>query len=409
MLIAGAKLIDIAARSLFVLIALYALPVHATGQLGLALTLIGFFTFLCGFERYADLQRRMVGTSDVQTDRLIVSTLLFYSVNYALWLPVLLALLVLWVKLPWSLAGLSLVIAIGEHLSNEVYRIALVAPRHRSLLFAVLAKNVATLTIVASLVWSSAATLYIGDVLIAWSVTSFIGLMAVVFGFTRTWAFGTLSAAGAAGLSRTEQYRASRTHFVIGLVALAALQSDRFVVGSLLTLEQSGLYFRHIFLAAFVYQFFNVVSYNRVAARVYVHVRAGRPTAARDVIHRELKIALPIALLLIALLLIIDVSWLPAGPSVQTLRPPYLAVLLFGFMIRAVADYNALLLNGAYRERDILVSQSIALALSIVVNIVLTRSFGVSGSVCVLTFGSLVYLALSGLCARRAVQLKIAT
>ncbi len=89
MLIAATKLVDIAARSLFVLLALYALPVRSTGLFGLALTLIGFFAFLSGFERYADLQRRMVDTTDGQADRLIISTLIFYSVNYALWLPVL--------------------------------------------------------------------------------------------------------------------------------------------------------------------------------------------------------------------------------------------------------------------------------------------------------------------------------
>ncbi|HYJ10974.1 MAG TPA: hypothetical protein VEX18_18255, partial [Polyangiaceae bacterium] len=111
MLIAVMKLGDTAARSLFVLIALYTLPERTTGQFGLALTLIGFFAFLCGFERYADLQRRLVGKSTAEADQLILWAVRFFAVNHLLWTPVLLTLLLYWVDLEASLAGLCLIIA----------------------------------------------------------------------------------------------------------------------------------------------------------------------------------------------------------------------------------------------------------------------------------------------------------
>jgi len=409
MLIASAKLADIAARSLFVLLVLYSLPVRSTGQFGLILTLIGFFTFLAGFERYADLQRRMVGANEQDTDRLIVSTLRFYALNYSIWLPVLLVLLVVWVQLPMTDALICGVIALGEHLSNEVYRIALIAPRHRPVLFAVLAKNLITLAAVAALLWRRAAVFDIGTVLIVWGCVSFIGLIAIAIGFTKTWAFDSFAAAGGAKLGQMQQYCASRVHFMIGLVALAALQIDRLVVGSLLPLEQSGLYFRHVFLASFVYQLFNVVSYNRVSARVYAQARAGAPMLARRTIRREMKILVPVTVVLAFLSWNLDVSLLPPKPAIQTLRPPYLAILLLAFLVRAIADYNALLLNAVYREQGILIAQSIALFLSLALYVVLTHAFGIAGTVCTLLLGSGIYLIGSGVYARRSPELKIAS
>lgn len=401
MLIAATKLADIAARSLFVLLVLYALPVRSTGQFGLALTLIGFFTFLAGFERYADLQRRMIGTSGVQTDRLILSTLRFYALNHLMWLPVLLALLVLWVQLPLSVALLCGVIAVGEHLSNEVYRIALIAPRHRPVLFAVLAKNVVTLAVIAALLWSRPSAFDIDGVLTAWAATSFVGLLAIAIGFTRTWAFDSFADAGGAGLRRRAQYRASRTHFLIGLVALGALQADRLVAGALLTLEQSGLYFRHIFLASFAYQVFNVASYNRVAPRVYEQAHARRPAQAKAVIRRELKRLVPAAALLVALFYAISHSGLGHLKALQSINPDYLALLTLGFLVRAFADFNALLLNAVYSERDVFISQLAALALAVGFNIVLTHLYGMDGTVATLVIGSAAYYLISRARTRR--------
>ena len=74
-LTAALKLTDIAARSLFVLLALFALPARETGQFGLLLTLIGFFSFVVGFERYLDLQRGLARLAASEGDQLVVSTL----------------------------------------------------------------------------------------------------------------------------------------------------------------------------------------------------------------------------------------------------------------------------------------------------------------------------------------------
>jgi O-antigen/teichoic acid export membrane protein len=396
MLIAATKLADIAARSLFVLLVLYALPVRSTGQFGLALTLIGFFSFLSGFERYADLQRRMIGTSEQQTDRLIVSTLRFYAGNYLVWSPALIALLMLWAQLPLTSTLLCLLIALGEHLSNEVYRIALIAPRHRPVLFAVLAKNILTLATVVTLLWSRPSSFDIDLVLVVWATTSLVGLLAIAFGFMKTWAFESFAAAGGAQLTQLNQYRSSRTHFMIGLVAMAALQADRLVAGALLSLEQSGLYFRHIFLASFAYQVFNVGSYNRIAPTVYGHAHAGQPWLAKAAIRRELTMLVPLAGLLVGGIYAVDHVGLEKVKALESINPHYLAILVMGYLIRAFADFNALQLNAVYSERLVFIAQAGAVSLAIAVNVVLTKHFGIAGAVVALVLGSTAYLIASG-------------
>ena len=396
MLIAATKLADIAARSLFVLLVLYALPVRSTGQFGLALTLIGFFAFLSGFERYVDLQRRVVGISNRQADELIVSTVRFCALNYVLWLPVLFAMLVLWVQLSITSALLCLVVAMGEQLSNEVYRIALIVPRHRPVLFAVLAKNVLTLAAVVSLLVYRPTAFDVEIVLAVWATTSFLGLLTVGAGFTKTWAFESFATAGGAGLSQRNQYRSSRTHFMVGLVAMAALQADRVVVGALLSLEQSGLYFRHMLLASFAYQIFNVASYNRIARIVYGHIAAGRPWLAKGAIRRELKMLVPLAALLVGVFYAVDQAGVGSVKTLQSINPHYLAILTLGYLIRAFADFNALQLNAVYSEHHVFIAQACAVSLAVVVNVVLTKHFGIAGTVVTLVLGSTAYLIASG-------------
>ena len=401
MLIALTKLADIAARSLFVLLGLYALPIRSTGQFGLALTLLGFFTFFAGFERYLDLQRRMVGTDEAQTDRLIISTLRFYAVNYLLCVPVLLALLLLWVQLPPWLAFMCAVVGLGEHLSNEVYRIALIARRHRPVLFAVLGKNVALLAVVAAVLWQQPALFSLDMLLATWALFSLVGIGAITVAFTRTWAFSSFAQAAGAGLRQRPQYLASRTHFLIGLVALTSLQTDRLVAGALLTLEQSGVYFRHIFLASFAYQVFNVASYNRIAPVVYAHTHAHQPALARAAIRRELKRLVPAAALVAGAFYLLGSPLFDGVAATRSINPNFLALLTLGYLVRAFADFNALLLNGVYAERDVFTSQLAALTFAVVMNLTLTHLFGIAGTVITLVLGAAAYFIASSISIRK--------
>ncbi|HYH42456.1 MAG TPA: hypothetical protein VD867_10755, partial [Burkholderiales bacterium] len=210
-------------------------------------------------------------------------------------------------------------------------------------------------------------------------------------------------------LSLRDQYGASKTHFMIGVVALVALQSDRLMVGGLLTLEESGVYFRHVFVASFVYQVFNIGSYNRLAPRVYAHVVAGQPALARAAIWREMSWLVPSTLVVLAATPFIDLSGLSRRfkglSALSSIVPLYLAVLVFGYLVRTVADYNALLLNSIYREREIFVSQVSSAGLALASNLVLTSTFGIAGTVATVVLGASCYAGLSSLCLQRNRQL----
>lgn len=402
MWVALIKLADTAARSLFVLIVLYTLQPRSTGQFGLALTLIGVFSFLYGFERYIDVQRRIVNQEAAAADRMLLQTLSFYGANYLLWGPLLIALLLLWVELDWVLALSCLLISIGEHLSNEIYRFVLVLGRHRGVLVSVLTKNVVLLVVVAPNLFLGEAGLALRQILWTWAGVSVLALGVAALIFVR----GTAAAASVAAAPFAEHFRASRTHFMIGIVALLALQADRLVVGGLLTLEQSGIYFRHIFVASFIYQIFNVASYNRIAPRVYGHVMGGRHLQGRATVRQEIRIFVPLTLLFIAALAALRPLELPLADAAASVSPRFLAILTFAFLVRATADYNALLLNSVFRERDTFIAQLTAVSAALLLSLVLTRELGMTGTAVALIAGAAIYLAASTFYVRRQPQFR---
>jgi O-antigen/teichoic acid export membrane protein len=396
MWIAALKLGDIAARSLFLLVVLYVLPERSSGQFGLSLTLIALFGFLSGFERYLDLQRVLVGKSERESDRLIVSALHFFALGYALWLPPLALLLALWVKLDAVCVGLLLVIAVAEHLATEAYRIALISSRHRWLLLVSLGKNLLLLACVIVLLRTAAFEFSLPLVLLLWAALSLTSVLLAAGVFART-------AAPATGSTEPEvpgfgdQYRSSRTHFIIGLVALASLQLDRLLAGALLSLEVSGIYFRHVFVAAAAYQALGVISHNRIMKGLYANVFGGDVAAARSLARRELRRYVALSVLVIIGIVLLSASGLLSHQALRSIVPAYLAGLMLAYLVRGVADYNALLLNAAYRERDIFRSQLAAVLVTLAGAGALTATWGIAGLIAAMLAGASAYLLLTSL------------
>lgn len=390
-LTAALKLADIAARSLFVLLALFSLPARETGQFGLLLTLIGFFAFGVGYERHPDLQRNLARLDPAHADQLVFSTLRLYAAHYLVAIPVLTALLVGWVDLPPSLAAAVVVIAVGEHMANEAYRLAVVLPRFRILMTVGLAKNLVLLAGGASLWWWGGRALQLPTALLAWAVLSLLSLAVLVAACRRR-----IPGRGGSVTPLATQWRVSRTHFLIGLVAILSLQADRLVAGSFLGLETAGIYFRHVFLASVAYQALGVLSFNRVLPAVYRRLAAGDDTGARLILRREKRIVVPLCLTIAgatSTLALLDASrW----SILKKVVPVYLALLVLSFLIRGLADYNTLLLNGAYHERDVFRSQLTAMTVSIIAGVFAAQHFGLPGLLLTTLLGSILYLIFSG-------------
>lgn len=389
MLTAIIKLLEVAARSLFVLIAIYTLPIRSSGEFGLTLTLIGMFSFLCGFERYVDLQRSIIGVTSEEEDNQIYSVLRFFLANYILWIPLLAILLYYWISLPAETVLLLLIIAVSEHLTNEFYRIALITHKHRSVLFISMFKNIILLCLIS---YHLLKTPYDFNQLIAiWTSLSALGLVISLALFTKT-STPLAKLSCYEQISIPNQYKKSATHFKIGLVALLAVQADRLIAGGFLTIEDSGVYFRHIFIALSVYQVLGVISFNRVMPKVYASFRKKDTLTATSIILRERLNYFSLSIVMIILACIIKALPMGGYHMVQNVNLMYLTILLVSYLIRGIADFNVMSLNALYHEKYVFFAHLITVTTSAIISIVLTSTFGLIGLIITVLIAASIYL-----------------
>ena len=389
------KLIDIAARTIFVLMLLYLLPNRDAGQFGLALTLGSLFSFVCGFERYVDLQRQLVGCAAQLVDRKLFATLWFFIFNYVLWLPILSMFLILWAHIDdWNLV-LYLIIAIVEHLSNEVYRLALIETRYRHLLWVSLIKNLVLLLVMCGVASHNPNNINLTNSLLGWASLS---IVVALFGFylVRRQSKTIVSKIEMVSIKAVliDGYKNSLTHFIVGAVAVLSVQVDRLIVGGLLDLDNSGIYFRHVMLASVIYQATGVLSHNRILFNVYDKANSWKIEDINLIIRRELFIIVPSTLMLISTVLLIGISNMNYIFNILNINSVYLAALLFGYLLRTVADYKSLVLNAGFKERYILRSQIIALCVVIPVSVILTTLYDNWGAIISVNVGALTILIL---------------
>jgi O-antigen/teichoic acid export membrane protein len=390
------KLLDVGARSLFVLLGLFALPARETGQFGLLLILTAFFAFFAGYERYLDLQRGLARLDAAAGDRLVLSTLRLYAVNYLIAIPMLVACLMFWADLPGSLAAMGVLVAVGEHLSNEAYRVAVILRRYRQLFIIAAGKNGLLVVTASALWWLEGMSLTLSTLMALWSGLSMGTLLVLGVAFLRR-----TSRSNGSMTPLVQQITASRTHFVIGLTAVLSLQIDRLIAGAFLPLETSGVYFRHVFLASVAYQALGIVSFNRIMPIVYRHVARREIAPAVSLVRRERVIVvlayagLAVAAMSLETLKVYDL------PSLDRVVPAYLGFLILAFMIRNLADYNSLLLNASFRERDVLRSQLVGLIVSFLTAISLAPQLGILGLLISILLGASGYLVASTVLRRR--------
>lgn len=395
MTIALLKLLDIALRALFFLIPLYLLDPRAAGQFGLLNTLVALSTFLVGFEHYRVMQRQLAKTDETETHALIASVIPFFCANYIVVAPILAVLIVFWLELPLYDAVLGLVIVIGEHLSNETYRLAVVSEKHRSYFSIALSKNFAGLMILLGVIGIQGSGLSLVTILEIWAGASAFGLI-IVCGFYLRGKPPSLTGFRWTPVGLTEQYHAALTHFIIGLVALCSVQIDRIVIGGVSDLETAGIYFKNLFIAASVYQVVTVTIHNRFISGLYQAATHARNLQAIAVIRRESFRATMVYLTVIAAVLV-AAAWTEILELIGrgTLKVEYLIGLLLAFVLRTIADHYCAFLNAYLEERSILVAHFSAACITAVLSMVLTSAAGISGTVTSVIIGSATLLVLS--------------
>lgn len=374
------KMADVAARAGFVLTATYGLAIAQAGQFGLIATLVGLFAFAFNFERQIDIQRRSAGEPHPVFDRHVTQALKFFAFNWAVMVPVFVLAVALWTHVGWPILILAVIVVVAEHLSNQAYQYALINHRYYPMLLIVAAKNGLLAAVVLYRALFARDGFDIVFVMELWAVGAVLSTIGLGLLFLRLRDAAPKPRPFDFDRDILGQHRASMTHFMIGLIAILILQFDRLAVGGLMSLEQTGLYFRHTLLVAFAYQAFNIASFNRITPTIFA--------AAKVETIRQLTVRVTREYLktLIGVPLLLSAAWgldrITGGvwSTRFDLSLLLMGLLLLGFMLRAAADFPALIMNGRHEERFVLRCQVIAFVVGGVLLIGLTWRFGVWGA-----------------------------
>lgn len=375
----GTKLLDTVARGLFVLICTYRLPLDEAGRFGLLATVIGLLAFGLGYERQIDMQRQIAGRSPSAIRQRMVDTLRFFRAHYLVVLPITM-LAATWAGVSaWTLT-LATIVVIGEHLSNQAYQAVVLNSRAFPLMVAVSAKNSLQLLAVLYLSWSEPEALTPLSILQVWALTS-IGYVAIAGVWWLIWVREPMSLKGDELPTQTIwlQYQASSFHFLIGAVAVAALQIDRLLIAGALAPIDIGVYFRHVTITSLALQVFNIASFNRVAPGVYQLARQKAWGRASQVVKVEytrfaLLFAGSVTLALLA-------DQMLGNPTRRLgLQATFLMVITVAVLLRTAADYKGLFLLSMGGDRALFRNQATAVAVGAGGMLLLTWGYHLPGA-----------------------------
>ncbi|MDM7980532.1 MAG: hypothetical protein QUV71_09360 [Rhizobium sp.] len=399
MIIVILKLLEIGTRAIFIVLATYALDLSQAGLFGFLVTLQGLASFAFGYERYIDIQRRLAGEPAGRIDQQVRKTFFFFCANYLGMLPVFAIGLVLSSTMSPMIILLLCVIAVAEQLMNQGYFLTILDRRYVGMLVVSSAKNVFLLAALVALFVAAPHKAQVETILSLWAATLVVSaaLLLVVWRVKRRTDVPPLSVSGRDIL---DQYKHSRTHFLVGLVAVVVLQFDRIAVGSLLPFDQAGIYFRHVMVVGLVYQVFGIFSANAITLNVYRRAKEGSFEEA----SREARRFYPLMILaLVAMLAVFLAGWTFLGSygAHYHLNAVYFVALFAAASLRIRADLNLILFNAFRREKTILKLQLASFGVSAIMLIGLTRIYGISGTIAAGLIGAIFYLSISTVAIRR--------
>jgi len=388
------KFIEVFTRAVFVVGTAYSLRLEAAGQFGVVATLVGLFAFAFNWERQVDIQRRNAGGSDAEFDRAVAAAVPFWGFNQLLMMPLFIGAVWVLAKLTPFEMVLAAIIVSCEHVANQTYQMALISKRYTVFLGIVAGKNVAVLGAVLPFVVFAPSQLTLDYALGVWAIGQLV--CAILVG--ALWLARRVKSAHDDGLTAwqriTAQHRASFTHFQMGFVAILMLQYDRLVVRALVPLDETGVYFRHILIVSFVYQFFNVASFNRVMPSIFAAARTENDGQLFARLRPEIVRMFAVVAIGFAISVGIDAATGHMITAKYHLSIIFAGVLVSAALIRIVADFTGMILNARHREALVLRQQIVTFAVTAPVLAVLTHFIGIGGAVAASLVASVLYLAL---------------
>ncbi len=379
MFIAIIKLLEVLARSMFILATSFTLPIEEAGKFGIIVTVISLFSFVISWERYIDLQRVVAGEDKVSFDRNVLDTIQFFIFNYAIFLPIFIFFLGIWVDLSWPLIALCVLILVGEQVSQQSYLIALLNKVYKVFLWILLARSLVLLISVLAFILINNGSIDLDYVACAWAATS----LATVMVISTMWKFKTDHGRHQNSFSFKErifkQHKASLIHFSIGLLSVLALQFDRLAVGTLLSFTDAGMYFRNVMLAGFLLQFVNIACYNRMMPTLLAMGKQGEHQRQIRCAMRELVKTLTVCVLGGLALLVLDKA--SGGVLFERYALSWLLIvpLFCAVFVRTSGDFGALILHSRHREKRVLAAQAMSVCAGLVLLVFFAPRFQAFG------------------------------
>jgi O-antigen/teichoic acid export membrane protein len=270
-----------------------------------------------------------------------------------------------------------------------------VQPRYHRLVGLVAARNLLLLPLIFYAAFVDPGQARLDFVLLGWAAISIVSTLLIVPLWLRRMEFAPVEQPAPVASGLFAQHRASLIHFGIGMLGIVALQIDRLTVGGLLPFDQVGIYFRHVLLVSFAYQFFNIASYNRKVPLIFARARTHDVADALAIVRRELVKVFAVVFAGYGLLWLADQVTHGVLTARFSLSLALAGFLVLGALIRIAADYRGLILNSRMREAWVLRHQLIAFACGTALMVALTLLYGMWGTAAAIAITSSLYLALN--------------
>jgi hypothetical protein len=398
------KFIEVFTRAAFVVGTSYSLSLSGAGQFGIVATLVGLGAFAFNWERQVDIQRRYVDATPQIFDRAVVAAVQFWGFNQLVMMPLFVLACAFMAHLtPWQLL-LAAIIVSGEHIANQTYQLALISKRYWHFIGIVAVKNVAVLLAVLPFVLFAPSKLTLDWSLLVWAA----GQTACAFIVITLWLRQNVAAAPDTPFSLRgrifAQHRDSFTHMQIGLVAILVLQFDRLVVGALVPLDSAGVYFRHILMVSFIYQFFNVAFYNRALPGIFTAARTETRSRLQTRLWRELVVIYGLVVTGVAGGIGIDQFTGGAISAKYHLAYSLGLILVGSALIRVTADFHAAICHARMAERSVLKAQLLSFLIGGPALVALSWTMGIYGTAIASMAGSIIYLVAMASAVRKIPQ-----
>ena len=142
---------------------------------------------------------------------------------------------------------------------------------------------------------------------------------------------------------------------------------------------------------------------------VYASLHNNVVQGAKTLIRRERLVYLILSGGVIIFFLLVNRLPVASHPVVQSVVPLYLILLIFSYLVRGIADFNAMTLNALHLENQVFLAHVIAVGVSLVLALVLTAKLGLIGLIAAVFVAATIYLVVTQAFASRALRRVVAS